>query len=410
MTVKIGDILVGIDIGTAKTCAVIGEVTPQGLDIIGLGSKPSSWMQKGAVTNIDGASQVIERALNEAEAVAGFDTISSVIVNITGNHIQGFNSDGVAPVKNPEITDEDVARVLESAKAVAIPPDREFLHVLAQEYTLDGQSGIRNPKGMCGVRLEARVHIVTGSINCAQNIINCINRCRLEVEDLVLSSLAASEAVLTEDEKELGCALVDIGGGTTDMAIWTHGSLVHTHVLGVGGYNITSDIAQALKIPLKDAEKLKILSGYAMTSAVPADDVILIPTADDRDPPRKMPAQALAEIIEPRLEEILEMVNREIEKSGYKQAIPGGIVLTGGTSIMNAAPELAQRTFGLPVRRGMPYNVGGFSDHVANPQYSTAVGLMLYAMNRPDVMTYNPQDAQKSSIIHRIVSWLKTIV
>lgn len=410
MSVKIGDILVGVDVGTSKTCALIGEVTQDGLDIIGVGSCASHGMQKGAVTNIDSAAQAIQKAVEKAEAVAGFDTISSVIVNVTGNHIQGINSNGVAPVKNPEINEDDIARVLESAKAVAISPDREFLHVLAQEYILDNQDGIRNPKGMSGVRLEAKVHIVTGLSSGAQNIIKCVNRCNLEVEDIVLSALADSEAVLTEDEKEMGCALVDIGSGTTDIAIWSRGALVHTHVIALAGNMLTSDIAKMLQMSLMDAEELKIHSGCAMKTAVGEDELIPIPGSDGRDSQKMMPRQALAEIIEPRLEEIFEMIDRDIEESGYKSQIPAGIILTGGTSKMDAAPELGARTFGLPVRRGMPYNIGGFSDLVTDPQQSTAVGLMLYEINRPDVSTYNPQETQKSSWMGRFVAWLKRIV
>lgn len=409
MGVKIGDILVGVDVGTAKTCAVIGEVGAQGFNVLGFGEVPSKGIKKGAVINIESASQAILQALEEAEYVADFGSIASVIVNITGNHIQGQNSNGVAPVRNPEINDDDIARVLESAKAVKIAPDREFLHVLAQEYILDGQEGIRSPKGLSGVRLEAKVHIITGAIACAQNIIKCVQNCKLEVEDLVFSALAASQAVLSDDEKEMGCVLVDIGGGTTEIAIWVKGALVHTHVLGVGGYHLTSDIAKGLVISLTDAEELKLSSGCAMTTAVGMDEVILIPSGDGREP-RKMARSVLAEIIEPRLEEIYEMVNREIIKSGYRDALSAGVILTGGTSILDAAPELAERTFGMRVRRGMPCNIGGVSDSVANPKYSTVIGLMQYAINRPDVMTYNPQDSQKSTFLRKIVTWLKNII
>ena len=409
MTFKQGEILAGLDIGTSKTCAIIAEVTSKGrLNIIGAGSAPSKGIQKGTVTNIDAAAQGIKKAIESAELIANCE-IQSVIVDITGNHIQGMNSNGLAPVKSAEIDESDIARVLESAKAVAIPPDREFLHVLAQEYILDGQEGIRNPKGMSGVRLEAKVHIITGAVNNAQTIVKCVNRCNLEVADMVVAGLAASEAVISDDEKELGCALVDIGSGTTDIAVWSHGALVHSHVLGLSGNHLTSDIAKGLQIPLTDAEKLKIQSGYAMVSAVGADEVIYAPTPDGREA-KKLPKQVLAEIIEPRLEEIFEMVNREIEKSGYKSAIPAGIILTGGTSIMNAVPELAEHVFGVPVRRGVPRDVDGLIDFVQNPQYSTAIGLLLHAINHPDISTYSPQEARKSSPLGKFISWLKQIV
>ena len=312
-------------------------------------------------------------------------------------------------MKSEEINETDIQRVLESAKAVAIPPDREFLHVLPQEYILDGQEGIRNPRGMSGVRLEARVHIVTGAISAAQNIIKCVNRCGLEVADMVLSSLAASEAVLQEDEKELGCALIDIGSGTTDVVVWSKGALMHTQVFGLGGNHLTSDIAKGLQISLTDAEKFKIHSGCAMISAVGADEVLQIPSVDGREP-RKIPRTSLANIIEPRLEEIFEMVNRDLEKSGYKSAIPSGIILTGGSAIMDGVPELAERVMGLPVRRGVPRGIGGLTDFVQNPQYSTAIGSLMHALNNPDISSYSPQEAKKSSVIGRFVSWLKLIV
>lgn len=408
MTVEIGNILAGVDIGTSKVCAIIGMVTPEGLNVIGAGSAPSKGIQKGIITNLDAASDCIKKALDTAEVMANCK-ISSIIVNITGNHIQGINSNGVAPVKSAEINDEDVARVLESAKAVAIPPDREFLHVLAQEYILDGQEGIRNPKGMSGVRLEAHVHIVTGAINVAQNVIRCVNHCDKEAADMVLSALASGAAVLHEDEKELGCALVDIGSGVCDIAIWSHGALMHTHVLSVGGNHLTSDIAKGLQISLTDAEKLKIHYGCAMASAVGADDYIFVPSTDGREP-RKLQRQVLAEIIEPRLEEIFEMINKEIEKSGYKEKIASGLVITGGAVMMDAVPELAERVLGLPVRRGVPHGIGGLSDLTQNPQYSTSVGLLLHEMNHPDIATLSMQDAKKTTLMGRFLEWIKQII
>ncbi|MBO5753382.1 MAG: cell division protein FtsA [Proteobacteria bacterium] len=408
MSVNTGDILLGLDIGSSKTCAIIGEVTPEGLNVIGAGSSPSKGIQKGAVINIESAAQSIQHAIDMASVMAGC-TISSVIVDITGNHIQGLNSNGVAHVKGEEVSAIDIANVLETAKAVAIPPDREFLHILPQEYMLDGQGGIRNPRGMSGVRLEAKVHIVTGASSCVQNIIKCVNRCNVDVADIVLASLAASEAVISDDEKELGCVLIDIGSGTTDLAIWSKGALMHTHVLSIGGNHLTSDIAKGLPTSLTDAEALKIHSGCALTSAVGVDEVIYVPGPEGREP-RKLPRQVLADIIEPRLEEIFEMVNREIEKSGFKDAVSSGIILTGGCAIMDGVPELAERVIGLPARRGVPRGIGGMTDFVQNPQYSTAIGLLLHVMNHPDISSYSPQDAKKSSLWGKFVDWIKKIV
>lgn len=408
MTVKFGDILAGVDIGTSKINAVIGEVTPEGLNIIGAGTAPSKGIMKGAVTNIESAAQGIQHAINEAELMAECQ-ISSVIVDITGDHIRGQNSNGVAAVHGEEVDDDDIARVLESAKAVPIPPDREFLHVLAQEYVLDGQGGIRNPKGMNGVRLEASVHIITGAVTCAQNIIKSVSRCNVEVADMVLASLAASEAVLLEDEKELGCVLVDIGSGTTDIAIWVKGALVHTHVLGLGGNHLTRDIATGLQCKLTEAEKLKIHMGCAMVSAVGCDEIVEIPAIEGREP-RRLPRQSLAEIIEPRFEEIFEMVNAELEKSGYKSNVPAGIILTGGSVIMDAVPELAERVFGLPVRRGIPRGIGGVADVVQNPQCCTAIGLLLHAINHPDITSYSPRESKPVSYFGKFIKWLKQIV
>ena len=407
-SVKIDDILVGLDIGTSKICALIGEVTPDGMNIIGMGSSPSKGIQKGSVMNIEAASQGIQHAIEYAEVMANCK-ISSVIVNISGSHIDGINSNGVAPVKDKEVSDADIACVLETAKAVAIPPDREFLHVLASEYILDNQGGIRNPKGMSGVRLEAKVHIVTGAVNCAQNIVKCVDRCNVDVADIVMSSLAAGEAVLSDDERELGCVLIDIGSGTTDIAVWSQGALVHSHVIGIGGNSITNDIATVLQILLTDAEKMKIQSGCAMASAVGADEIIEIPSTDGQDM-RKYARQVLAEIIESRVREILEMVNEDIEKSGYKSQIPAGIIITGGTSMMDALPELAESVFGLPVKRGVPRGIGGLTDFVQNPQYATAVGLLLYAVNHPDSGSALAPETKNGSVFKRILDWFKQIV
>lgn len=408
MSEKNSKILVGLDVGTSKTCAVIGEMTEEGLDIIGMGSAVSKGIQKGAVTNIESAAQSIQDALEDVE-VAINQEVTSVIMSISGTHIKGLNSNGVAAVKSPEVSDDDVARVLDSANAVAIPPDRQFLHVLAQEYILDGQQGIPDPRGMTGVRLEAKVHIVTCAVNSAQNLVKAVNKNEVAVSDIVLAPLAASEAVLTQDDREMGCVLVDIGAGTTDIAVWHKGVLVYTAVLDIAGNHITSDIAQGLQTNLQVAEKLKITSGCAMRDAVGADEAIQIPAVDGRDV-RKFPRSVLADIIEPRLEEIFDLVNQKIVESGYRDSIPAGLVLTGGTALMSALPELCEKTFGLPVKRGLPRNIGGNIDQVTHPKFATAVGLLFHAINPPDIKSYGSPEAKQNGLIGKIINWFKQIV
>ena len=410
MSIKLGDILVGLDIGTNKTCAVIGEVSDEGLKILGAGETASKGIQKGGIINIEAASQSIQKAIEKAEIIAKC-RVSSVIVNITGNHIQGTNSNGVAKVSNcDEISDDDISRVLETARAVRISPDREFLHVIAQDYIVDGTPGIRNPRGMSGVRLEAKVHIITAVSSCIENIVKSVDRCRVDVTDVVLSSLASGESVLTEEEKEIGCVLVDLGSGTTDIAIWSKGAIVHTHTIGIAGNSLTSDLAKAFQMTLPDAETVKIHSGCAMVSSVGAEEIDEIPLSNGRDI-HKHPRQAICGVIEPRLEEIFEMVNREIVKAGIdKSQIPGGIILTGGTSVMDAVPELAERVLELPARRGVPRNISGLTDFILNPKYATVAGLMLYVMNQPTVLMCNPQDAKNSSFMGKFIAWIKQII
>ena len=408
MTAKVGEILVGLDVGTTKICAVVGEVNEDGIDIIGVGSAPSQGVRNGVIVNIDAAANAVQRAIEDAEVMAGCD-ISSVYMSISGGHIKGYNSHGVAPVKHGEVDKDDIERVIESAKAIAIPTDREVLHVLPQEYILDNVPGIIDPMGMSGVRLETHVHIVTGSVTSAQNLIKCAERCQLETSDIVLSQLASSEAVLTPDEKELGCAVIDIGGGTTDIAIWSKGTVVHTSVLSLGGTHLTNDIGAGLSISMAEAERVKISKGCAMESAVGADEIMEVPSIGGREP-NKIPRRLLSNIIEPRMEEILSLAYKEIEASGFKEEIVSGIVITGGTSFMDAVPELAGRVMGLPVRRGVPKGIDGLADNVRNPKYATAVGLLLYGMKNPENPIYQTRDKKSGSWLKGLIEWVKTVI
>src|SRR5512139_1165733 len=370
------NLIVGLDIGTTKICAIVGNVTEDGVDIIGIGSSPSRGLRKGVVINIDSTVQSIKKAVQEAELMAGCE-INSVFAGIAGGHINGINSQGVIAIKNREVTAEDVRRVIDAAKAIAIPMDREVIHILPQEFIIDDQDGIREPLGMSGVRLEAKVHIVTGAVASAQNIVKSCNRAGLDVADIVLEQLASSEAVLSADEKELGVALVDVGGGTTDIAIFVDGAIKHTSVLSLGGNHLTNDIAVGLRTPMAEAEKIKQKYGCCFSSLVGKDETIEVPSVGGRKP-RVLSRQLLAEILEPRMEEIFTLVNREIVKSGYEDRIASGVVLTGGTSILEGTPELAEQVFNLPVRRGLPQNLGGLVDVVSSPVYATGVGLVVY--------------------------------
>lgn len=374
---KQNEILVGLDIGTTKIACIIGEMTEHGVDIIGIGSHPSTGLRKGVVINIDATINSIKKAVEEAELMAGCE-VNTVHAGIAGGHIKGFNSHGIVAVKDKEVRPADLARVVDAARAVAIPMDREVIHVIPQEYIIDEQDGIRDPLGMAGVRLEAKVHIVTGSVTSAQNIVKCANACGLNVADIVLEQLASSESVLSEDEKELGVAVVDVGGGTTDIAIFSGGSLVHTAVLSVGGNHLTNDIAVGLRTPMAEAERIKQRYGCAMTSRVSPDETIEVPSVGGR-PPRVLSRQILSEIIEPRCEEIFAFVSREIKNSGYEELIASGVVITGGTTILEHMPELAEEVLGMPVRRGLPKGVGGLVDVVRNPKFATGVGLVLFA-------------------------------
>jgi len=376
MNSKRENLIVGLDIGTTKICAIVGAMTDEGLDVVGIGTSPSRGLRKGVVINIESTVNAIRKAIQEAELMAGCE-IKSVFAGIAGGHIKGINSQGVIAIKNREVTTEDVRRVIDAAKALAIPMDREVIHILPQEFIIDDQDGIKEPLGMSGVRLEARVHIVTGAVASAQNIIKSCNKAGVDVGDIVLEQLASSEAVLTPDEKDLGVALVDVGGGTTDIAIFVDGAIKHTSVLSLGGNHLTNDIAVGLRTPTAEAEKIKQVSGCCLASMVGKDETIEVPSVGGREP-RILSRQLLAEILEPRVEEIFTLVNREIVKSGFEDLIASGVVLTGGSAILPGMPELAEQIFDLPVRRGTPTDIGGLTDVVNSPIYATGVGLVKY--------------------------------
>lgn len=370
------NLIVGLDIGTTKICAIVGHQNEDGLDIVGIGTSPSRGLRKGVVINIESTVEAIRKALSEAELMADCK-IDSVYAGIAGGHIRGFNSQGVIAVKTREVTQDDIRRVLDAAKAIAIPMDREVIHTLPQEYIIDDQDGILDPLGMCGVRLEAKVHIVTAATASAQNIVRSCYKAEVGVSDIVLEQLASSEAVLSADEKDLGVALVDIGGGTTDIAIFVDGAIKHTSVLSLGGNHLTNDIAVGLRTPMAEAEVIKQKYGCAMTSMVGKDETIEVPSVGGREP-RILSRHLLAEILEPRVEEIFTLVQRDIIKSGFEDLLASGIVLTGGSCILPGMPEMAEQIFNLPVRRGLPQGIGGLTDVVHSPIYATGVGLVKY--------------------------------
>ncbi len=375
-----GEIIVGLDIGTTKICTVIGEYGGNKVNIIGVGMSASSGLRKGVVVNIEQTVKSIKRALEEAEQMSGCE-IRSVYAGIAGSHIMGFNSHGVIPIRGEEITKTDIDRVIDAAKAVAIPLDREVIHILPQEFIVDDQDGIEDPLGMSGVRLEVKVHIVTGAVSSAQNIIRSCHKAGLDVSDIVLEPLASAYAVLTDEEKEIGVALVDIGGGTTDLAVFCNDSIKHISILALGGSNLTSDIAFGLRTPMSAAEEIKKKYGCALADLVEDNEVIDVPTVGGR-PPRRLFRKTLAEICEPRMEEILALVDQELERSGYKSIIGAGIVLTGGSSLIEGMVELGEQIFGLPVRIGYPNKIGGLKDVVMSPKYATAVGLLMYGAKK----------------------------
>ncbi len=376
---KDSSLVVGLDIGTTKVCAIVAEIGTEGaVDIVGIGNSPSRGLRKGVVVDIDATVDSVRRAVEDAELMAGVE-IRQAFVGIAGGHIKGINSRGVIAVtgKNREVTRQDVERVIDAAKAVALPVDREVIHILPQEFIIDDQGGIKEPVGMCGTRLEAEVHIVTGAVASAQNIIKCVNKAGLEVQDIVLQQLASSEACLTPEEKELGCVLIDIGGGTTDIAVFVDGSIYHTAVLAVGGDMLTNDIAIGLRTPRHEAESIKRKYGCAMPAMVKPEEKVEVPSVGGRRP-RTLTRQTLCEIVQPRLEELLSLVDREVRRAGYHGRVNGGVVVTGGSSIMEGVPELAEQVFDMPVRRGVPRGVGGLTDVISNPMFATGVGLGIY--------------------------------
>ncbi len=406
------EIVVGLDIGTTKICAVVGEVSGDDINIIGIGTHPSIGLRKGVVVNIESTVQSIKKAVEDAELMAGCE-ISSVYAGIAGGHITGFNSRGIIAIKgtSSDITQNDVDRVIDAARAVAIPMDREVIHVLPQEFIVDDQPGILNPVGMSAVRLEAKVHIVTGAVTSAHNIVKCANKAGLDVCDIVLESLASSEAVLSEDEKELGTALLDLGGGTTDLAIFSGKNIKHTFVLALGGNNLTNDIAIGLRAPLAEAEKIKRTYGTCVSKNANVNEHIEVPGMGGRKP-RKLSRQILAEILEPRMEEIFSLIQREIYRSGMENMINSGVVVTGGTSLLQGVTEVAESVFNLPTRLGKPRNIGGLVDVVNNPMYATGVGLVLFgAKNRTNRKIGRIRDANIfNRIITRMKKWFKDII
>ncbi|CAA9890046.1 ATP-binding cell division protein involved in recruitment of FtsK to Z ring [Candidatus Methylobacter favarea] len=398
------NLIVGLDIGTSKVAAIVGEITHDGnIEVIGIGSSASRGLKKGVVVNLESTVQSIQRAIEEAELMAGCQ-IKSVFAGIAGSHIRSLNSHGIVAIKDKEVTQYDIDRVIDSARAVAIPADQKILHILPQEFVIDLQDGIKEPIGMSGIRLEAKVHMVTGSVSASQNIIKCIRRCGLEVEDIVLEQLASCNSVLTEDEKELGVCLIDIGGGTTDIAIFVEGAIKHTAVIPIAGDQVTNDIAVALRTPTVNAEDIKRKYACALTQLASVDGVIEVPSIGDRAP-RKISTQNLAEIIEPRYEELILLVQSELRRSGYEELIAAGIVLTGGSAKVMGLIELAEEIFHMPVRMGTPQNVTGLTEVVKNPIHSTGVGLLIYGKEHQGLGRSN--DSEGYGWLFKMKNWFQ---
>ncbi len=399
------NLIVGLDIGTTKICVIVGEQTEDGLEIVGIGTHPSKGLRKGVVVNIESTVESIKKAVEEAELMAGCE-INSVYAGISGGHIRAFNSHGVIAVKDGEITKADVDRVIEAAQAVAIPTDREVIHVIPQEYIIDDQGGIQAPLGMNGIRLEVKVHVVTAAVTSAQNIVKCANKAGLDVADIALQQIASSEAVLGEDERDLGVAMIDIGGGTTDIAIFHGGTIKYTTVIALGGNQVTGDIAVGLRTPMSEAEKIKKKFGCAIASMIDEGDTIEVPSVGGHKP-RTVSRHILGEIIEPRVEELFELIKREIMKSGFDGYISSGIVLTGGTASMRGVTELAEQVFGLPVRSGVPDNISGLVDVVKSPMYSTGVGLVRYGSKHTSETQFRRGgDNVFNKLLYRMKGWV----
>ena len=403
------NIVVGLDIGTTKICAVVGEVSNDDISIIGIGTSPSIGLRKGVVVNIESTVDSIKKAVEEAELMAGCE-ISSVYAGIAGGHITGFNSRGIVAIKGSEIAQTDVDRVIDAARAVAIPMDREVIHVLPQEYIVDEQTGIQNPVGMAGVRLEAKIHIVTGAVTSAHNIVKCANRSGLDVCDIVLESLASGEAVLTNEEKELGTALLDLGGGTSDLAIFSGKNIKHTFVLSLGGNNLTNDIAIGLRAPLAEAEKIKTRYGTCSSNSISSEETIEVPGMGGREP-KKLPRQILGEILEPRMEEIFSLIQREIYRAGMENIINSGMVMTGGTALLEGIGDIAESIFNLPVRIGKPSGISGLVDVVNNPMYATGVGLVIYGVRNQATKKFRIRDKNIfNGVMSQMRKWFKDVI
>ncbi|OFZ99448.1 MAG: cell division protein FtsA [Betaproteobacteria bacterium RIFCSPLOWO2_02_67_12] len=400
------NLIVGLDIGTTKVAALVAELQPDGaLEMLGMGSHESKGLKKGVVVNIEETVAGIQRALEEAELMADCK-ISSAYAGIAGSHIRSFNSTGMVAIKDREVSALDVERAVETAKAVNIPTDQQILHVLRQEFIIDGQEDVREPIGMSGVRLEVKVHIVTGAVSAAQNIVKCVRRCGLEVNDLILQPLASARAVLSDDERELGVCLVDVGGGTTDLAVFTHGAIRHTAVIPIAGSQITSDIAMALRTPTAEAEALKLRHGVALRQLADPNEMIEVPGIGDRAP-RALSRQTLAEVIEPRVEELYQMVQKVLHDSGNEQLLSSGIVLTGGSSVMQGMVELGEEIFHMPVRMGVPRYAGGLADVVRNPRFATAVGLLLEGVSQVQQGRISRQDGSVRAVLARMREWFQ---
>ncbi len=405
-----GEIIVGLDIGTTKVCAVVGEARPDGVEIIGMGSHPSEGLRKGVVINIEYTVDSIKEALEEAETMAGCE-ISQVYAGIAGGHVKGFNSHGVIALKEKEVTKKDIERVIEAARAVAIPMDREVIHTLVQEFIVDDQDGIMDPLGMSGVRLETNIHIVTGAVTSAQNIIKCANRAGLDVCDIILQSLASSEAVLSKEERNLGAALIDFGGGTTDMAVFSKGAIKHTSVLPLGGDNLTYDIAVGLRTAKLEAEKIKIKYGCGLSSMIGKDETVEVPGVGGRKP-RVLSRQILGEILEPRVEEIFSLIYGEILRSGHEDTITSGVVVTGGSAELSGVTEMAEQIFNAPARVGYPEGISGLVEVVNKPMYATAVGLVLYgAKTNKKHKKFRIRDVNIfNRVMSRMKRWFKDVI
>ena len=402
------NLIVGLDIGTSKIAAIVAEMkTEGGFEVIGMGSSPSRGLKKGVVVNIESTVNAIQRALEEAELMADCK-IRDVWTGIAGSHIRSFNSHGMVAIKDREVAQTDVDRVVETAKAIPIPTDQQILHVLNQEFEIDGQEDVREPLGMSGVRLEVKVHIVTGAVSAAQNIMKCVRRCGLEVNDLILQPLASAMAVLSEDERDLGVCLVDIGGGTSDIAVFTQGAIRHTAVIPIAGDQITNDIAMALRTPTKEAEEIKRRFGCALRELADPQDMVEVPGVGERGS-RKMSRQTLAEVIEPRVEELYSLVQAELRRSGFEELLSSGVVITGGSAAMQGMVELGEEVFHMPVRLGLPAYAGGLSEVIRNPRYSTGVGLLMAGLSQHERQQIEKmQSGSFKQIVGRMRKWFET--